>query len=285
MTLSTMQYSPTKSTRAAANAAGVSWSSYGEILKSLQEREWDQSVNLFYEFPVYAFGYNWTASNGLAGEQLAAYIGQVIKGYTDGGRKCAKVLLVTHSMGGLVARSGCLLHGAKDKVLGVIHGVQPANGSPAAYWRMKGGFERPHTIPDLDFSQWFRNPVKMFNHLKGKLVNNETLGVGHIAAWVLGTDGEEVTALLGNMPGGLELLPNKQYNNNNGWERWLELLDSEGNVAALPKIDPYEEIYRRDKDYYRLVNPEWLDPGGAVDSVLKKKISPWTFYLKCLAGS
>lgn len=261
---------------------GVSWSSYGDILKALQNREWDQSVNLFYEFPVHAFGYNWSASNDLAGKQLTAYIDQVITGYTDAGRKCPKVLLVTHSMGGLVARSACLLHGAKDKVLGVIHGVQPSNGSPTAYWRMKGGFERPHTTPDIEFSQWFRNPVKMFNHMKGKLVNNELLGIGHITAWVLGTDGEEVTALLGNMPGGLQLLPNKQYKNNNGSERWLELLDKEGNKTALPITDPYKEIYRNDKEYYRLVNPQWLNPGNAANTEDFEN-NDWKLYTKYLS--
>ncbi|HEY5523654.1 MAG TPA: alpha/beta hydrolase, partial [Desulfuromonadaceae bacterium] len=261
---------------------GVSWSSYGDILKALQNREWDQSVNLFYEFPVHAFGYNWTASNGLAGEKLAAYIDQVITGYTDAGRKCPKVLLVTHSMGGLVARSACLLHGAKEKVLGVIHGVQPSNGSPTAYWRMKGGFERPHTTPDIEFSQWFRNPVKMFNHMKGKLVNNELLGIGHITAWILGTDGEEVTALLGNMPGGLQLLPNKQYKNNIGSERWLELLDKEGNKTTLPITDPYKEIYRNDKEYYRLVNPQWLNPGNAANTEDFEN-NDWKLYTKYLS--
>jgi len=262
---------------------GVSWSSYGGILKALQNREWDQSVNLFYEFPVHAFGYNWTASNDLAGKQLAAYIDQVITGYTDAGRKCPKVLLVTHSMGGLVARSACLLHGAKERVLGVIHGVQPSNGSPTAYWRMKGGFERPHTTPDIEFSQWFRNPVKMFNHMKGKLVNNELLGIGHITAWILGTDGEEVTALLGNMPGGLQLLPNKQYTNNNGGKRWLELLDKDGNEIALPIADPYKEIYRKDDAYYRLVNPTWLSPGRKESSTLNDDVNAWDLYLGYLS--
>ena len=268
-------------TREERGWGGVSWNSYGEILKTLQNREWDQTVNLFFEFPVYAFGYNWTASNGLAGKQLAAYIDQVINKYP--GRKCTKVLLVTHSMGGLVARSACLLHGAMENVLGVIHGVQPSNGSPAAYWRMKGGFERPHTIPDLELIQWFRNPVKMFNHMKGKLANNEILGLGHVSAWVLGTDKEEVTALLGNMPGGLELLPNKQYKNNDGGERWLELLDKDGNSTALPVADPYEEIYRSEDVYYRLVNPNWLAPGKKEDSSsLHDDLAPWDFYLGCL---
>jgi len=278
-------------TREKRGWGGVSWSSYGDVLKTLQNREWNQSVNLFYEFPVHAFGYNWTDSNYFAGEQLAAEIKKVIKEYVDAGRKCKKVLLVTHSMGGLVARSACMLHGAKDNVLGVIHGVQPSDGSPAAYWRMKGGFDRPHTIPDIDFMQWFRNPVKMFNHLKGKVLNSGLLsipftdlklGFDHATAWVLGTDGEEVTALLGNMPGGLELLPNKQYKNNNGWERWLELLDAQGNRTALPESDPYKDIYRKQDVYYRLVNPDWLNPGNAATTEDFEK-SDWKNYLKCLA--
>ncbi len=289
----------TDTTRNKRGWGGVSWNSYGDILKALQNHEWDQSVNLFYELPVHAFGYNWTASNDDAGLALKKYIDKVIDDYQKGittpdkqKRICNKVILVTHSMGGLVARSACLLHGARDNVLGVVHGVQPSDGSPAAYWRMKGGFERPHTIPDIEFSQWFRNPVKMFKHMKGKVVNSELLGIpytdlkigtAHITAWVLGTDGEEVTALLGNMPGGLQLLPNKQYKNNNGWERWLELLDKDGNRTALPVSDPYEEIYQERTKYYRLVNPEWLNPGAADGSVLKKKISSWTLYVQYLA--
>lgn len=283
----------TDTTRVKRGWGGVSWSSYGDILKTLQNRDWDQSVNLFFEFPVHAFGYNWSASNDFAGKELADEIEKIKKGYTDTGRKCEKVLLVTHSMGGLVARSACMLHGAKDNVLGVIHGVQPSDGSPAAYWRMKGGFDRPHTIPDIDFMQWFRNPVKMFKHLKGEVISSGLLGIpytdikigkGNITAWVLGTDGEEVTALLGNMPGGLELLPNKQYKNNNGWERWLELLDAQGNRTALPESDPYKEIYRKENVYYRLANPAWLNPGiEGEGSVLKKKTSHWTFYLGYLA--
>ena len=59
----------TDTTRAQRGWGGVSWSSYGTILKELQTREWDPAVNLFFEFPVHAFGYNWTASNDLAGRK------------------------------------------------------------------------------------------------------------------------------------------------------------------------------------------------------------------------
>ena len=249
---------------------GVYWNSCGEFLKKLQTREWDQTVNLFFVFPVHVFGYNWTASNDLAGQKLAAEIDRVIQLYRDMGRYCDHVILVTHSMGGLVARSACMLEGIKDKVLGIVHGAQPSDGSPAAYWRMKGGFERPHSVPDMDIMQWFKNPVKAFRHKKANLLKGEGMGIpftdlkiseGKITAWILGTDGEEVTALLGSMPGGLELLPNKRYTNNDGEPCWLELIDSNGNKTALPKIDPYDEIYREEELYYRLVNPDWLNPG------------------------
>ena len=268
---------------------GVYWNSCGEFLKKLQTREWDQTVNLFFEFPVHVFGYNWTASNDLAGQKLAAEIDRVIQLYRDMGRYCDYVILVTHSMGGLVARSACMREGIKDRVLGIVHAAQPSDGSPTAYWRMKGGFERPHSVPDMDIMQWFKNPVKAFKHKKANLIQGEGIGIpftdlkiseGKVTAWVLGTDGEEVTALLGNMPGGLELLPNKRYKSNDGEPCWLELIDSNGNKKALPKTDPYEEIYREQELYYRLVNPDWLNPG-----VQKKKEqlvdlkSDWDQYL------
>jgi hypothetical protein len=152
-------------------------------------------------------------------------------------------------MGGLVARSACALHGAEGKVLGVIHGVQPAVGSPAAYWRMKAGFERPRGGPHRQFWDWLRNPLKMAKHSL----------VGHISAVILGTNGEEVTSLLANSPGGLELLPTKDYRDNAGNRAWLSYPAAKGEVR-LPVADPYEEIYLLKDVAYRMVDPEWLDP-------------------------
>jgi len=147
--------------RAKRRWGGVSWSSYGTFLEKLQTRTWDSTINLFFEFPVHCFGYNWSASNRFSGKQLTSYIDDVIQSYRDKKRRCDKVILISHSMGGLVARAACKLSEAEARVLGVIHGVQPTNGSPAGYWRMKGGFERPHSIPDFEPIQWFRNPEKI----------------------------------------------------------------------------------------------------------------------------
>ena len=244
--------------RAQRGWGGVSWNSYGPFLDVLQQRdfglEWGEPVRHCFEFPVHACGYNWTASNRDSGAALAKTIDEVIKKYQDLGRICEQVILVTHSMGGLDARSACKLHGADSKVLGVIHGVQPALGSAAAYWRMKGGFDRPGDAPKGEGGVWsfLCNPLKT--------VKRKPLGT--VGAWVLGTDGEEVTSLLGNMPGGLELLPNHLYTNNEGKKAWLEFPSADGlSVQALPKSDPYEEIYLAKDVFYRLINPTWLDPG------------------------
>lgn len=273
-------------TRAERGWGGVGWSSYGEFLIALQNKQWEPLVHLSFRMPVYAFGYNWTASNGLSGKKLAAYIDNIISRYED---RCSRVILVTHSMGGLVARAACKLHGAEDKVLSVIHGVQPAMGSAAAYWRMKGGFERPHTIPELDAWQWLKNPSKMVHHKTETLLTKgydfgmgTNVGLGNVTAWVLGADGEEVTSLLGNMPGGLELLPNKHYHDNDGKKQWLIFVNADGKETRLPKSDPYEEIFRRKEEFYRLVNPNWLDPGGGEESAPGKK-SPWNRYTQYLS--
>jgi pimeloyl-ACP methyl ester carboxylesterase len=234
---------------------GVMWGAYGGILKRLAARDtWKKRlpVGLFFDLPVYACGFNWTADVAFAADKLAERIDQVIKKHPD--QKCRQVILVTHSMGGLVARAACAKTEVAKKVLGVVHGVQPVHGSGAGYWRMKGGFER------------------------NSLLDAPT-------AWVLGTDGEEVTQTLAEMPGGLALLPNKLYG-----EEWLEFFDFEENrMRKLPASDPYEEIYQEKERYWRLVNPDYLiGPSkkkhaerAEGDSVGAD--SPWGVYLENLA--
>lgn len=218
--------------RDALGWGGVAWSSYGEVLTALVSHAWPTAVQACFDLPVYAFGYNWSASNVDSGRALKEYIDTVVKENNVPEKKvtCEHVVLVTHSMGGLVARQA-LKAGAAANVLGVVHGVQPVTGSGAAYWRMKAGFERKYELP---------NP----------------------AAWVLGTNGAEVTALLGHMPGGLQLLPSPRYKDNSGSPHWLRLEGPQGLIAQLPERDAYEEIYKNaDHDaYYRLINQEYLLP-------------------------
>lgn len=260
---------------------GVMWGSYGDFLVKLQQYQWPYPLNACFEFPVHAFGYNWTASSDDSGLHLRSYIEQTISNYRNGAyghdrrkRDCDKVILVTHSMGGLVARSACVLHDAADNVIGVVHGVQPATGSPAAYWRMKAGFERPRGGPRKEWWDWLRNPLKMSKHHL----------VGRVSAVILGTDGEEVTSLLGNSPGGLELLPTREYRDNAGNIAWLEYPTAKGTIR-LPVADPYKELYELKDVGYRMVNPQWLNPADLRRNVEHDRPvpeNPWGKFHSCL---
>ncbi len=249
---------------------GVAWSFYGKIIEKMTSYQWPEPLSQCFEFPVYAFGYNWTSSNDESGQKLSEYIDEVIGNHADS--NCKHVIIVTHSMGGLVARSACILHDADSKVLGVVHGVQPATGSPAAYFRMKSGFEPPGS-PTGKGWDWLRNPVRMAVH-KMK---------GHGSRKVLGASGEDVSVLLANMPGGLELLPNKDYLTNNGDRQWLKYTDRDGRVFKLPRTDPYTDIYSKSKVIYRLVNPAWIGSNGAKsDGYDAEEEDSWDDYINNL---
>lgn len=187
-------------------------------------------------FPVHAMGYNWLKSNADSGITTATRIEALIKSYVDQGYQCEKVIVVTHSMGGLVARA--LIHpdmgNLKAKVLGMVHGVMPATGAGAGYKRMRCGFEG------------------------GKM---------DVASKVCGNLGKEVTAILGNAQGGLELLPSRAYGN-----AWLQVRHQDSILLSLPKNgDPYEEIYKVRNKWYGLVYDErWLNPAGLDGKSLAK---------------
>ena len=226
-------------------------------------------------FPVHAMGYNWLKSNGESAKFVAQRIKALIQLYKDKGFECPGVLVVTHSMGGLVARG--LMHPkygglTSNEVLGVVHGVMPTVGAAATYKRMRTGFEG-----------------------------------GGITGWIekkiLGPTGAHTTPVLANAQGPLELLPTTLYGMG-----WLEVQDSDGKKlgswpqepdaaemgrwqaeAALCRAGltqtvnapqtlgtPEQDIYTQPNEaWWRLVNPEWVDPankhlgkpGQAMDSV------------------
>ena len=211
-----------------------------------------------YWLPVHAIGYNWTQSNADSAAHAAQKITSFMAHYQNLGYECEKVLLVTHSMGGLVARAvvhpdmGKLVTytnmcGVNDKVLGVIHGVMPTHGAAAAYRRCRAGFEG------------------------GGFTSKDA-----VAADILGRDGTEVAAVFSNSPGALQLLPSKRYGNH-----WLKIKDGAGkDLKTLPAADPYAEIYREKDAWWRLMNPEWVNPmpnrTALTDSVA------WSLYEKNL---
>ncbi|HJH17598.1 MAG TPA: alpha/beta hydrolase [Pseudomonas lactis] len=201
-----------------------------------------------YRMPVHACGYNWLDSNKIAAQRLAERIDELMHQY---GRNCQQVILVTHSMGGLVARRCAQLPGMSAKIAGVVHGVMPATGAPVAYRRCKVG------MSDED----------------------------PIAGAVIGPTGQEVTAVFAQAPGALQLLPTQDYA-----PGWLRLIDNHG-VSAMPRQpvkDPYEEIYLRSDRWWGLLREEWLAPKDGdpitwetfADNIKKAKA-----FHQCISGS
>lgn len=175
-----------------------------------------------FQFPIYAFGYNWLRSNDEAAQLLKGRIEKVIEENNAGSIRCTQVILVTHSMGGLVARACNQLPNASNSILGIVHGVMPSTGAAVAYRRCKVGMR------DEDYA----------------------------AGLVIGSDGREVTAVFAQSPGALQLLPSADYGT-----RWLEVNEFSGSlVMALPVADPYEEIYLERKKWWGLIREEWLRP-------------------------
>lgn len=173
-------------------------------------------------YPIYAFGYNWLASNTDAASALQTRIEKVIAQNNGGIMKCTQVIVVTHSMGGLVARACSQLPGMAKKIAGVVHGVMPATGAAVAYRRCKVGMK------DEDFA----------------------------AGLVIGSNGPEVTAVFAQAPGALQLLPSEEYG-----QKWLEVADPSGKIiVSLPKNDPYEEIYLQKDKWWGLIDADWLKP-------------------------
>jgi hypothetical protein len=177
-----------------------------------------------FRMPVYACGYNWLDSNSVAADRLRSRINAVINANNRNGFKCDQVILITHSMGGLVARRCAQMAGMQDKIAGIVHGVMPAVGAAVAYRRCKVGMR------DENF----------------------------VAGLVIGSNGREVTAVFAQAPGALQLLPSAEYRSG-----WLKIKGADGReVESLPTADPYSEIYLRRDRWWGLVRPDWLRPQG-----------------------
>ena len=196
-----------------------------------------------YYYPVYACGYNWLESCATSAKTLQNRIQDVIEFWRQRKCECQKVILVTHSMGGLVARA-CAKQ-IPNKILGVVHGVMPALGAPACYRRIACGTEK-------------------WSPSNGKVDNKKAEAVAEI----LGELPESTMAVMATSPGALELLPNHLYPG-----PWLHLYmisrinnkDAGRDVVHLPVGNPYD-FYRDATPWYRLVDPQLADPSGKYSS-------------------
>lgn len=226
-----------------------------------------------YQYPVYAVGYNWLESCAVSAERLSKRIDEIKSYWTSRKHECEQVVLITHSMGGLVARA-CAKRRAKGPgdpadIAGIIHGVMPALGAPVAYRRLACGTEG--------------------GKYTGDFVDNLRADA---FADIAGETTEETTPVMATSAGVLELLPNQSYPG--GWlnisavstvnkeEKYVELL-------RLPQGNPYE-FYRDMQSWFRMVDPSLADParkyrrypGGVADFVKTAIDAAETLHTKVL---
>jgi len=192
-----------------------------------------------YQYPVYAVGYNWLASCSKSATRLQQRIDAIIAFWVQRKHACTQVILITHSMGGLVARA-CAKR-MPDKIAGIIHGAMPALGAPVAYRRIACGVE-PSSPGSVD----------------GNGVEAAAFSL------MLGRTTKETTAVMATSPGVLELLPNHLYP-----RPWLHLrtVSTTGGKKTwhdwvnLPQDSPYP-MYRELGAWYRVIDPQLADPAG-----------------------
>ncbi|CAH0188021.1 hypothetical protein SRABI118_01419 [Massilia sp. Bi118] len=190
-----------------------------------------------YYYPVYVCGYNWLESCEDSAARLRQRIESTIAHWKKLKRECNKVILVTHSMGGLVARA-CAKQ-IPDQILGVIHGVMPALGAPVCYRRIACGTER-----------WSPS-------------NDTTANLkADFTADILGGKPEQTMPVMATAPGPLQLLPNHLYP-----QPWLHVCmvsrvnnkDVPRDLVHLPVGNPYD-LYRDTQSWYRLIDLQLVDP-------------------------
>jgi pimeloyl-ACP methyl ester carboxylesterase len=209
-------------------------------LEKLSEAE--VSLSYKYQLPVHAVGYNWLQSNADSALRLARQIDAIIDGYRKRRYRCEKVIVVTHSMGGLVARHCSEVLGYRDKILGIVHGVMPATGSATAYRRVKAGTEPG-----------------------GNAVSYGT-------SLVLGNMSSKVMPVFAQSPGPLQLLPSPEYG-----AGWLKIKDGARLIALPESNDPYGDIYTKRGAWWSLIDEDLLDPEKKTSTEQN-----WTSYKKLI---
>ncbi len=165
--------------------SGISWRSYGPFFVKLAKAGFGG-----FDTPLFAIGYDWTQSNRSSGKYVHKKIKKIFKalnkGVTNERKKAKDFILLTHSMGGLVGRSMLRYDESEKggalskKLLGVIHGVQPVNGTPSAYQICFTG------NPRSNLYQW-------------------------LFAKIMGSTGKDVATMMAYQRGFTELLPNQLY--------------------------------------------------------------------------
>lgn len=215
----------------------------GRAVDNVTEEELEKYAA--YQYPVYAFGYNWLESCEMAARKLRVRINEIRKFWIERKHTCNQVIILTHSMGGLVARACAKLsssgNGDAADIAGIVHAVMPALGAPVAYRRIAFGTEGG-------------------NFTNGLAENIKASKFAQIA----GETSAETTPIMAISPGVLQLLPNHFYPRPWLLIKTIRSVNRREQVRdhfALPDGNPYE-FYRDMASWFRMIDPGLADPAN-----------------------
>ncbi|HUO38272.1 MAG TPA: hypothetical protein VMU34_10695, partial [Mycobacterium sp.] len=163
----------------------LGWGWYGPILTHL-EKALNLPTKPQIRYPVYGVGYDWRKSNFKSAQLLHQRIGEIKRENPN----ATHVIVVSHSMGGLVTRAAMRQFGHAE-VMGIVHTVMPSAGAPQHYRRFHTGWRYGLDSTGAD--------------VHGKLVD---LVFGRILG---GSNGAAYGLMMSQLKGPMELLPTPKY--------------------------------------------------------------------------
>jgi len=169
---------------------------YGSLLRDLEVE-----LNKVASYPVYCVGYDWRQSNTISGARLAAQITNILAR-----ENASKVIMVTHSMGGLVTRAA-MAAGAIPQMQGVVHCVMPAHGAVVAYRRFHTGAIQALDGPPIKVPLPNLTPAATAAAVKATLANAVAAALDQI----LGNSPTAYALTQAGLRGPVELLPSNEY--------------------------------------------------------------------------
>ena len=181
------------------NYAAIASEFYDTLLKTVETQLRNQETKHIY--PVYVCAYDWR-------QDISAIAAKDVKNIYDKikeEQETDELIIITHSMGGLVAREFLRQNPqAAQKIKAVIHGVQPVQGAVQFYAYFKCGARH--------FSPWWDIP--------GTILGN-----------ILGASKKDFAALCSDIPGALELAPTVNSKEKQ-WLDWDEKLEQTYDIRA-----------------------------------------------------
>lgn len=220
---------------------GIAWANYGKAIENLQEtsKKYGNCSN------AYAYGYDWRQSNKISGQGLQKFIKKVLEK-----EQAEKVIIVTHSMGGLVTRWACK-NGSASSVLGVIHVTQPATGAVVLYRKFKTG-TKAGWIKDIDGGGYVLEALdssKSQRRVKEKIAES-------VFSSIVGSTPEDFQQIASGLYGVFELLPTKYHPNFQPHKHWILLDEKLKEEFSVYLSNPYS-LYRDDTGKVGLFNYQY----------------------------